>query len=60
MVCDATKGREKHYFVSNALPYVNDPVENTDETPRDISKVLILLILSHILMSKNEVTDGKS
>ncbi|CAG9766593.1 unnamed protein product [Ceutorhynchus assimilis] len=56
MVCDRVKGKDKQYVVSNKLPYLNDADKN-EEIAQDINKVLITLILSHILMSNNEVTD---
>lgn len=55
ILCDTQRGKEKHFLVSNRL----NPISEPDEEPDDYHKVLILLILSHIFMSNNEVTDCK-
>jgi len=57
MVCDSTKGKDKQYVISNILPHIDDPSENREEIPEDANNVLLLLILSHIFMSNNMVSD---
>ncbi|XP_066150975.1 melanoma-associated antigen D2 [Euwallacea fornicatus] len=57
MLCDKAKGKDNHYILSTILPHTKDPSE-TEENLDDIHKVLILLVLSHIFMSNNTVSDS--
>ncbi|KAJ8984457.1 hypothetical protein NQ317_012523 [Molorchus minor] len=59
IVVDASKNAGKEYIVSNILPYIYDPTEknNEEEIPKDVHKILLLLILSHIFMSNNSVSE---
>lgn len=59
MLCDSAKGKDKHYVVSNILPHINDPTDDSQDVPEDVNSILLLLILSHIFMSNNLVSDGK-
>lgn len=65
MVCDQTATSTKGFVVSNSLPYCDYKIEeihnNTiDDVHQhtDNNRILLLLILSHILMSKSSVTEG--
>jgi len=57
IVCDATKGKDRNYVISNILPYVTDPSGNPEEIPDDVNSILLLLILSHIFMANLVVSD---
>ncbi|XP_045478037.1 non-structural maintenance of chromosomes element 3 homolog [Harmonia axyridis] len=50
----------KYYFLSNNLPYVEEDPENQEmsELPEDRQKILLLLILTHIYMSSNVVSQA--
>ncbi|KAL1509756.1 hypothetical protein ABEB36_004443 [Hypothenemus hampei] len=48
-----SKSKEKNYIVSNILPCISDP----EEMPEDTDKIVLLLVLSHIFMTNNNVTD---
>lgn len=60
MAVDATTSQTKGYILSNALPQINAPKDSEDneEIPDDANKILLLLILSHIFMSTESVTEG--
>lgn len=52
--------QNKYYLVVNILPD-NKPElkpEDLQEVPEDVNKVLIFLVLTHIFMSENDVTEG--
>lgn len=60
---DATKVGTKSYIVTNSLPYLPNPVQekqdlDKDNVVDDVHRILILLILSHIFMSSNTVSEG--
>ncbi|KAG5897045.1 hypothetical protein JTB14_021765 [Gonioctena quinquepunctata] len=59
IVVDAAQNNSKAYIVSNALAYVRDPGEqiSVEEYPEDVHKVLLMLVLSHLFMSNNSVTE---
>lgn len=45
--------------MKNNLPYIEALNENEkDSVPEDVDKILILLVLTHIFMSNNSVTEG--
>lgn len=50
----------KSYIVSNSLSYIEDSLQQRDaeNCPDDVHKILLLLILSHIFMSNNIVSEG--
>ncbi|XP_066246691.1 melanoma-associated antigen D2 [Euwallacea similis] len=56
ILCDKGNSKEKYYILSTILPYIKDSSE-TEENLDDIHRVLILLVLSHIFMSNNNVSD---
>lgn len=59
ILLDGTQSSTKSYIITNALPYIVDPTEPPqDEYPDDVNKILLLLLLSHIFMSNNPVTEG--
>lgn len=57
---DATQNMTKSYIISNGLAYLPDPTEELEEGqyPEDVHKILLLLILCHIFMSNNAVSEG--
>ncbi|XP_056641378.1 melanoma-associated antigen D2-like [Diorhabda sublineata] len=59
IVIDAKQNSTKGYIITNALAYKSDPTEKVipGSYPDDVHKILILLILSHIFMSNNLVSD---
>lgn len=66
MVCDQTATAAKGYIVSNSLPYCDYKIEEVHNNTTieeecqhtDNQKILLLLILSHILMTNSSVTEG--
>lgn len=60
--CDGTQTAVKSYIVSNSLPYLKDPIQQKEDShseyPKDAHRILLLLILSHIFMSNNAVSEG--
>lgn len=55
------QAKQKTYIVSNNLPYVkidSDDEGNGDALPKNIYKVLIMLVLTHVFMSNDSVTEG--
>lgn len=62
IACDGTQTAVKSYIVSNSLPYLKDPVQQKEDSssqyPKDAHRILLLLILSHIFMSNNAVSEG--
>ncbi|CAH1159762.1 unnamed protein product [Phaedon cochleariae] len=57
IVIDAVQNSSKAYIVSNALPYLKDPTEQVQECPEDVHKILMLLILAHVFMANNCVSE---
>nr|XP_023026237.1 non-structural maintenance of chromosomes element 3 homolog [Leptinotarsa decemlineata] len=59
IVVDAAQNSTKAYIVSNGLSYFKDPTEHVpdQEYPEDVHKILIMLVLSHIFMSNNSVSE---
>lgn len=58
---DGAQPSMKSYSISNSLPYINDPIqqkEDSENYPEDVNRILLLLILSHIFMSNNAVGEG--
>lgn len=60
IVSDASSNSSREYVISNALPYINNPIIRDGDCPDDTHKVLLLLILSHIFMCNSVVSDGKN
>lgn len=54
---DGTASAAKSYIVSNGLPEIEQD-DSEMEHPEDVHRILILLILSHIFMSNNSVSEG--
>nr|CAH7726958.1 unnamed protein product [Callosobruchus chinensis] len=55
-----TQTQSKYYIVSNRLKYVDDKAGDSDddtETEEDSKDILLLLILSHIFMSKDRCSE---
>ncbi|VEN55086.1 unnamed protein product [Callosobruchus maculatus] len=52
-----TQTQSKYYIVSNRLKYVEDKAEDYDYTEEDSRDILLLLILSHIFMSKDKCSE---
>nr|CAI5835883.1 unnamed protein product [Callosobruchus analis] len=52
-----TQTQSKYYIVSNRLKYVDDKTEDYDDTEDDSKDILLLLILSHIFMSKDKCSE---
>ncbi|XP_018565249.1 non-structural maintenance of chromosomes element 3 homolog [Anoplophora glabripennis] len=57
IVSDPSSNSSREYIISNALPYIDNPVVRNEDLPGDAHKVLLLLILSHIFMSNSVVSD---
>lgn len=59
---DGQQNAAKSYIISNNLPYIEGSIEqNTgpeNNYPEDVHNILLLLILSHIFMSNNIVSEG--
>ena len=58
LACDQTPSSGKAYIVSNALPYRNYKPDADDIQAKEIQKIVLLLILTHIYMSDGPVPDG--
>ncbi|XP_072386175.1 non-structural maintenance of chromosomes element 3 homolog [Diabrotica undecimpunctata] len=60
LVGDSSQNSAKEYLITNALPYKPDPTEYIPPNgyPEDVNKVFTLLVLSHIFMSNNSVSDN--
>ncbi|XP_030766271.1 melanoma-associated antigen B10-like [Sitophilus oryzae] len=55
VICDTIKGKEKSYIITNTLSHIKNT--NEEDIPDDVNRILILLILAHIFMSNNSVSD---
>lgn len=62
MSIDSAQPSGKSYIVTNNLPHISDPVQQKEDSdnpyPEDVHRILLLLILSHIFMSNNTVSEG--
>jgi hypothetical protein len=58
LVCDQAANSGKAYIVSNSLPYMNYSVDKSEPDTREVRKILLLLILSHIFMSNFPITEA--
>ncbi|KAJ3657258.1 hypothetical protein Zmor_016270 [Zophobas morio] len=58
LACDQTQSSGKAYIVSNALPYRNYKPDADDIQAKEIQKIVLLLILTHIYMSDGPVPDA--
>ncbi|KAJ8922641.1 hypothetical protein NQ315_007673 [Exocentrus adspersus] len=58
IVSDPTANSTREYIISNALPYISEPAAGQhEEHPEDVHKILLLIILSHIFMSNDSVSE---
>lgn len=61
MPVEGTPPAIKSYIVTNNLPNIQNPFQNKEDMDscfEDVHRILLLLILSHIFMSNNAVTEG--
>ncbi|CAH1966509.1 unnamed protein product [Acanthoscelides obtectus] len=52
-----TQTQSKYYIVSNRLKYVDERPDESEDTASDCKDILLLLILSHIFMLKDECSE---
>ncbi|XP_028140347.2 non-structural maintenance of chromosomes element 3 homolog [Diabrotica virgifera virgifera] len=60
LIADSSQNSAKEYLITNVLPYKPDPTEYIPPNgyPEDANKVFTLLVLSHVFMSNNSVSDN--